>query len=323
MVISLLNIQGIDKQAFNDAGETALDIARENTEYHESYQIISLLCNHPSRKKPFLYSSPKVSALKYKNATKMVNETYDARRDKELVVAVLLATMSFTAVFTIPGGFKIDLKNGEKEKMLGMPILIGIDSFKLFIIFDYLAFFLSLFAVLMWQMSSPLTTGDKVLFLVINNLLVCASYACTACGFMAAMYTMLEYKHGKLAWFMFWSSIIVGSSAILSFIYLSARFSVKLARFNCLRGVHPFLRDRVLEWVWLRLERLGVLDIVRSFKLMWLHWLYGYKLDKDESRAAKRSGSAEIRSCEDANESIALGMPDAPRLNREVNLPGV
>ncbi|GLJ20329.1 hypothetical protein SUGI_0369100 [Cryptomeria japonica] len=59
MVVSLLNIPGIDKEAFNKAGLTALDIVRENTEYYESYRIIALLANYPPKSKPFLYSTSK------------------------------------------------------------------------------------------------------------------------------------------------------------------------------------------------------------------------------------------------------------------------
>ncbi|XP_059074997.1 protein ACCELERATED CELL DEATH 6-like [Cryptomeria japonica] len=88
MVISLLNIRGIKKGAFNEAGLTAVDIARQNTEYHESYEIIALLANYPAKSKPFLYSAPKVSAQKYENAINMVHKTYDDRRNSELVIAV-------------------------------------------------------------------------------------------------------------------------------------------------------------------------------------------------------------------------------------------
>ncbi|XP_059075685.1 ankyrin repeat-containing protein At5g02620 isoform X2 [Cryptomeria japonica] len=240
MVVSLLNIRGIDKEAFNKAGLTALDIVRENTEYHESYRMIALLANYPPKSKPFLYSAPKVSAKKYKKAIDMVNNTFDGRRNTELVVAVLLATMSFTAVFTIPGGFKTEIQkeNGETDKMLGLPILIGIESFKLFLIFDCLAFFVSLFVVLVWQMSTPLTTGDK------------------------------------------------------------------LVRFNFLRGVHPFLRDRLLEFVWLKLESIGALDCIRSCKIRYINWLYGYTL-MEEGKVESQSTElvSGVRSGKEGNQS--------------------
>ncbi|GLJ20330.1 hypothetical protein SUGI_0369110 [Cryptomeria japonica] len=55
----------------------------------------------------------------------------------------------------------------------------------------------------------------------------------------------------------------------------------KLARFNFLRGVHPFLRDRLLEFVWLKLESIGALDCIRSCKIRYINWLYGYRLKKE------------------------------------------
>ncbi|GLJ34615.1 hypothetical protein SUGI_0696220 [Cryptomeria japonica] len=162
MVDSLLRIPGINKAAVNKEGLTALDIAREITEYHESHKIIAMLSSYPSKCRPFLYSAPKVTAEKQKAAIKLLDETFDARRNTELVVAVLLATMSFTAAFTVPGGFQTEREKVKTEKMLGSPVLIGFESFKVFLIFDCLAFFLSLFALLVWQMSTPLTTENKV-----------------------------------------------------------------------------------------------------------------------------------------------------------------
>ncbi|XP_057846662.2 uncharacterized protein LOC131056328 [Cryptomeria japonica] len=158
MVESLLQIQGINKDAVNKKGLTALDIARENTEYHECHNMIAKLANYPPKRRHFLYTFPNVSPQKYENAIMLVNKAYEDRRNAELVVAVLLATMSFTAAFTIPGGFKTELEKGETEKMLCSPLLIGLLSFKAFLIFYCLAFFLSLFVVLMWHLSTPLTT---------------------------------------------------------------------------------------------------------------------------------------------------------------------
>ncbi|GLJ34680.1 hypothetical protein SUGI_0697480 [Cryptomeria japonica] len=278
MVTSLLRIKGINKHVLNKEGLTALDIARETTEYHESHNIIAVLAGYPSKQKPFLYSAPKMSAEKYQNAISIVNKTYDDRRNSELVVAVLLATMSFTAVFTIPGGFQTESNKGETEKMLGSPILIGFDSFKLFLIFDILAFFLSLFVVLMWQMSTPITTGDKVLFLAVTNLLVCAAFAFTAYGFMAAVYTMLAHKVTTMAWIVLGACAVICVSGNLSFFYLATKFLVKMARFNQLRGVHPFVPDRVVECVWMKLESWGPLNMMRWSKTKCLALIYGDSL---------------------------------------------
>ncbi|GLJ34648.1 hypothetical protein SUGI_0696900 [Cryptomeria japonica] len=143
MVNSLLRIKGINIFVIYKEGLMTLDIVRENTEYHESNRIIVVMSNYLSKQKPFLYNAPKVCAQKHENAINMVNKTYDDRRITELVVAVLLATMTFTTAFTVPGSFVLDDENGNKS--LGWPILLGLHSFKIFLIADCLAFFLSLF----------------------------------------------------------------------------------------------------------------------------------------------------------------------------------
>ncbi|GLJ34649.1 hypothetical protein SUGI_0696920 [Cryptomeria japonica] len=275
MVNSLLRIKGINKFAVNKEGLTALDIVRENTEYHESNRIIAVLSNYPSKRKPFLYSSPKVCAQKYENAIQMVNKAYDDRRSTELVVAVLLATMAFTAAFTVPGSFVSDDGNGNKS--LGSPILLGLRSFKIFLISDCLAFFLSLFVVLMWQMSTPITTGNKILFVCITNLLVCATFAFTAYGFMAAVYSMLANDAPKLAWFILGACLIICFCGNFTFLYMGTKFFVTKARFNHLNGLTPLFPDRVGKWVWKKLERWGLLTFLRQSEKKWLDIFYFWR----------------------------------------------
>ncbi|GLJ58285.1 hypothetical protein SUGI_1428960 [Cryptomeria japonica] len=299
MVKSLLCIAGINKFAVNKAGLTAFDIVRENTHYHESDKIISVLASYPSNRKPFLYSAPKVSAEKHEVAVEMVDKTYEDRRNTELVVAVLLATMSFTAAFTAPGSFVTDDGNGNgdskgsgislapapgtgSDKSLGSPILLPLASFKVFLIFDCVAFFLSLLVVLMWQMSTPITTGNKVLFLCITNLLVCATFAFTAYGFMLAVYAMLSNMNPELAWFILGACLIICFCGNFTFFYMAAKFTVKKARFNHLNGLLPFLSDRLGEYVWIKLERWGLLDLVRRSKTKWLAILYYHSNENDK-----------------------------------------
>lgn len=57
--------------------------------------------------------------------------------DTNLLVAMLIATVTFAAAFTVPGGFKSD----------GMAVLHENISFQLFMSFNALSFFLSIIAV--------------------------------------------------------------------------------------------------------------------------------------------------------------------------------
>ncbi|KAK8706574.1 hypothetical protein V6N13_050135 [Hibiscus sabdariffa] len=63
-------------------------------------------------------------------------------REAHLVVATLIATVTFAAAITVPGGFKVD-KGSEQ----GTPFLIHDAAFKAFVVSDALAFILSLSAV--------------------------------------------------------------------------------------------------------------------------------------------------------------------------------
>ncbi|GLJ51096.1 hypothetical protein SUGI_1087750 [Cryptomeria japonica] len=189
IVDTLLRVPGVNKHALNSEGKTPLDVAREVTEYYESFRIIRKLTDYKPSPKPFMYCAPEVSKEKHKRATDMVNKTFDDRRNTELVVAALLATMTFTAAFTVPGGSDQDSKDGNQ----GAPILLGYYMFKLFIIFDCIAFFLSLFVCIMWEMASELTTEDKMLFMSVSALLTCLSFGFNSCGFMAAVHTILAH----------------------------------------------------------------------------------------------------------------------------------
>ncbi|GLJ34463.1 hypothetical protein SUGI_0693090 [Cryptomeria japonica] len=163
----------------------------ENTVYHESYKIIEILGNYPWKSRPFLYNAPKLSQQKEENTHEIESNTFKQRSTNELVVTVLLATMSFTVAFIIPGGFK------TKGYKLGFPLLIQTLSFKMFIIIDCVAFFLSLSVAFAWQMATPLTRASKTGFLNITNMLLSFTYAFTTYGFISPVYSILE--HNKLA----------------------------------------------------------------------------------------------------------------------------
>ncbi|GLJ34665.1 hypothetical protein SUGI_0697270 [Cryptomeria japonica] len=302
MVESLLQIQGINKDAVNEEGLTALDIARENTEHHESHKIISKLANYPPKGRHFLYTALKVTSQKYENAINLVNKAYEDRRHTELVVAVLLATMSFTAAFTVPGGFQTEVRNGETQELLGSPLLIGFDSFQAFLIFDCLAFFLSLFVVFMWHLSTPLITGDKILFLSITNAIICFSFGLTELAFITAVYSMLVHKLNMLAWCLIGFFTIICGFGILLFIDWSVRFTLKMARFNHLHGIIPLVNDHVVEFVWMKLERLGYFDWLHRRKIKWDSILYSKCYMK--YRAKPEYGSAENVQVKPRNRAI-------------------
>ncbi|KAK8648041.1 hypothetical protein V6N13_128803 [Hibiscus sabdariffa] len=76
-------------------------------------------------------------------------------RDAHLVVATLIATVTFAAAITVPGGYK-----SEKGSEQGTPFLIHDAAFKAFVVTDALAFILSLSAVFVhFDMLPPFITN--------------------------------------------------------------------------------------------------------------------------------------------------------------------
>ncbi|GLJ05957.1 hypothetical protein SUGI_0029060 [Cryptomeria japonica] len=260
MVNLLLKVPDGNKFARNSEEMTPFDIAREVTEYHESFRIIKKLGDFSRSPKVFMYCVPQVSRKKYKNASLMVDKAYEERRNAELVVAALLATMTCAAAFTVPGGFESE---SDAKEDPGSPLLLSFTSFKLFIIFNCIAFFLSLFVCIMWEMSSQLTTENKMVFMTINSLVICYSFAFTAYGFMAAVYAMLERKAKTFSWVVLGSLIFISLCGVLAFARQSIHFVVKRARFHRLCGV-SLLLDETAEKVWSGAEYYGLLNLLRS-----------------------------------------------------------
>eukprot|EP01018_Ginkgo_biloba_P008592 Gb_26481 [translate_table: standard] len=263
IVQSLLKVPGVNKNAMDKNGLTPLDIARENTEYYESYIILEMLGNYPPGKKPFLYSTPNVTDPKHKKCNELVENSFKQRANSELVVAVLLATVSFTAAFTVPGGFYTeDQKDGTPA---GTPILIHRLSFKIFIVFDTVAFFLSLFAVLMWQLSSPISTGNMMFFMSWTSFLVCSGFSFIAHSFTAAVYVVVVRKVKALAWTLLGVGILTSVCGHLVFYYVAIIIMVKRARIQHLLGAHDIV-DCWVNYLWTCAEKQGCLDCLRCFE---------------------------------------------------------
>ncbi|XP_057839479.2 protein VAPYRIN-like [Cryptomeria japonica] len=79
MVYLLLKVRGVNNLVRNSEHKTPFEIAREVTEYHESFWTIRKLGDFAGRSKPFMYCAPQVSHKKYKKARLM--ETKPTKRD--------------------------------------------------------------------------------------------------------------------------------------------------------------------------------------------------------------------------------------------------
>eukprot|EP01018_Ginkgo_biloba_P040833 Gb_06243 [translate_table: standard] len=109
------------------------------------------------------------------------------------VVAVLIATVTFTAVFTVPGGLKND---GPYE---GTAIMAKTIAFKVFLISDTVALFASLMIVLILVTVVPFQKRMLMKLLFFSNKVMWVALGCTATTFISAAYVVVAPKAKWLA----------------------------------------------------------------------------------------------------------------------------
>ncbi|CAA7047016.1 unnamed protein product [Microthlaspi erraticum] len=131
----------------NNTGLTALDIAESNLQpqyiFRERLTLVVLALGYVQRDRLMKLTKPSVH---------MIREGNKEYINALLLVAALVATVTFAAGFTIPGGFNSSAPN------LGMPTLATDSRLIIFLIFDMVAMQCSVVAVvsLMWaQLGDP------------------------------------------------------------------------------------------------------------------------------------------------------------------------
>lgn len=204
----LILVEGININAMNKDGETPLDIA----EKYGSPELVSILreagaTNSKDGKPPSAAKQLKqtVSDIKH-DVQSQLQQTRQtgfrvqkiAKKLKKLhisglnnainsatVVAVLIATVAFAAIFTVPGQY---VQTKIVNTSLGQAHIANNPAFIIFIVFDSLALFISL-AVVVVQTSVVVIEqkAKRQLVFVINKLMW------LACLFISAAFISLAY----------------------------------------------------------------------------------------------------------------------------------
>ncbi|KAF5186390.1 Ankyrin repeat-containing protein [Thalictrum thalictroides] len=233
IVRCLLSIENINVNAINKAGETALDVSEksENTEIasllRETGALAAKDCaNPPSTAKQLKQT---VSDIKHDVQSQLqqtrqtgVRVQKIAKRLKKLhisglnnainsatVVAVLIATVAFAAIFTVPGQYVETKMDGRS---LGQAYIANNAAFIIFVVFDSVALFISL-AVVVVQTSLIVIEqkAKKQLMFVINKLMW------LACLFISVAFISLSYivvgRHAR--WLAVYATVI-GSLIMLT-----------------------------------------------------------------------------------------------------------
>jgi uncharacterized membrane protein YqjE len=224
----LLSVEGININAINKAGETPLDIA-EKLGIQELVSILkkagannSKDCGKPPNAAKQLKQT--VSDIKH-DVQSQLQQTRQtgfrvqkiAKKLKKLhisglnnainnstIVAVLIATVAFAAIFTVPGQYVEEKIEGAA---IGQANVARNPAFLVFFVFDSLALFISL-AVVVVQTSIVVIEqkAKKQLVFVINKLMW------LACLFISAAFISLTYvvvgKNSR--WLAIYATVIGG-----------------------------------------------------------------------------------------------------------------
>lgn len=225
----LLSNEDININAINNSGETPLDIA----EKFGTPELVSVLkeagatkaTEQGKAKNPTKELKQTVSDIKH-DVHSQLQQTHQtgvgvqkiAKRLKKLhisglnnainsstVVAVLIATVAFAAIFTVPGQF-VEVKT--KGSSLGQAHIAKSAAFIVFFVFDSLALFISL-AVVVVQTSVVVIEqkAKKQLVFVINKLMW------LACLFISVAFISLSYVvvGSNSRWLAVFATVIGGS----------------------------------------------------------------------------------------------------------------
>ncbi|EPS69712.1 hypothetical protein M569_05048, partial [Genlisea aurea] len=217
IVNELLMVRDANVNALTRDGKTALDIAEGLPLSEEAVEIKECLTRYGALRAREL-NQPRdelrrtVSAIKRdvhnqleqarktnRNVTGIAKELRKLHKDginnaanSVTVVAVLIATVAFTALFTVPGGDDDD----------GMAVMVSSPPFKIFFVSNAVALFTSL-AVVLVQITVVRgeIRSERRVVEVINKLIWLAS-VCTTAAFIASSYIVLG-RHHK------WAAILV------------------------------------------------------------------------------------------------------------------
>ncbi|KAJ4891425.1 Ankyrin repeat family protein [Raphanus sativus] len=233
IVRCLLSFEGINLNPINKAGDTPLDVAERigNAELASVLKEAgaSTAKDLGKPQNPAKQLKQTVSDIKHEVQSQLqqsrqtgVRVQKIAKRLKKLhisglnnainsatVVAVLIATVAFAAIFTIPGQYEEDRSKGE---LLGQAHIANRAPFLVFFIFDSLALFISL-AVVVVQTSVVVIEekAKKKLVFVINKLMWCA------CLFISIAFVSLSYiVVGKEEMWLAVCATVIGGTIMLT-----------------------------------------------------------------------------------------------------------
>ncbi|VAI19929.1 unnamed protein product [Triticum turgidum subsp. durum] len=225
MVQTLISIEEIDINAVNKAGETAFAIA----EKQGNEELVNILrevggitakeqVNPPKSAKQLKQTVSDIkhdvqSQIKQTRQTKMHVHKIKKRIQKlhigglnnainsNTVVAVLIATVAFASIFTVPGNFLESMdKATEPHMSLGQALVASRPAFIIFLVFDSLALFISLAVVVVQTSLIVVEQKAKQKMVFVMNKLMWLACLCISAAFIALTYVVVGRNDEWLAW---------------------------------------------------------------------------------------------------------------------------
>ncbi|KAG8057435.1 hypothetical protein GUJ93_ZPchr0002g25550 [Zizania palustris] len=226
IVQTLISVEGIEINAVNRAGETAFAIAKKlgnedlcNILKEAGGEAAKEQANPPNSAKQLKKTVSDIrhdvqSQIKQTRQTKMHVQKIKKRIQKlhigglnnainsNTIVAVLIATVAFAAIFSVPGNFLESMKDApDPSKMtLGQALVASNAAFIVFLVFDAMALFISLAVVVVQTSLIVVEQKAKKKMVFVMNKLMWFACLCISAAFIALTYVVVGRDDRWLAW---------------------------------------------------------------------------------------------------------------------------
>ncbi|XP_020163572.1 uncharacterized protein [Aegilops tauschii subsp. strangulata] len=217
LVAALLSHGSIDPTILDNRGNSAasqlssITIVDKTLDWKEVHVLMSKA--DPNDDDISLYNlrkgAKKQENIKSRRQRESMTQKY---RSNTSLVAILLATITFTAAFTLPGGYSSDSGNA------GLPTMSGKVTFIVFLIFDTLAMcsaFVVAFICLMGKWEDDKFT---TCYIFVTKKLTWFAYLATVTAFSTGLYTVLAPR-------IHWLAILICS--LVAFFFILTIFIAK------------------------------------------------------------------------------------------------
>ncbi|XP_051153030.1 ankyrin repeat-containing protein At5g02620 [Andrographis paniculata] len=149
-----------------------------------------------------------------KRINKMHAEGLNNAINSTTVVAVLIATVAFAAIFTVPGQFVEELPSSPSSLSLGMANIAGQTPFLIFFVFDSVALFISLAVVVVQTSVVVIECKAKKRMMAVINKLMWVACVLISVAYLALSFIVVGHGSGNERWLAIGVTII--GTAILT-----------------------------------------------------------------------------------------------------------